>query len=57
MFTYGMIADTLTDLNNRNKKVLDTNSDVFLSAYKKTMEEVHSEIKNIKSKVSDDRIK
>ena len=56
-FTYSKIHSTLSNLNSRIKNVVDTNQDTFISAYKDTMDQVSTEIKDMKAKVATERLK
>ena len=55
--TYGEIGNVLDTLNQRIKAVVDSNQDVFISAYKDSMNKMNDELKDMKYKMSADKIK
>ena len=55
--TYGEITNVLDTLNQRIKGVVDSNQDVFISAYRDSMNKMNDELKELKYKMSADKIK
>ena len=55
--TYDEINQVLDTMNERVKKVVDSNQDVFISAYRDSMNRVNWELKEMKYKMSADKIK
>ena len=55
--TYGEIGTVLDTLNQRIKSVVDSNQDVFISAYKDSMNKMNDELRELKYKMSADKIK
>ncbi|CAI2382915.1 unnamed protein product [Moneuplotes crassus] len=55
--TYSEITGCLDTLNQRIKTVVDSNQDVFISAYKDSMNKMNSELKDIKYRMSSDKMK
>ena len=55
--TYDQIGGVLDTLNQRVQYVIDSNQDVFISAYRNTMDKMGKELKEMKYKMSADKIK
>mmetsp|Transcript_10119 Transcript_10119/g.9978 ORF Transcript_10119/g.9978 Transcript_10119/m.9978 type:complete len:150 (+) Transcript_10119:20-469(+) len=55
--TYSEITEVLGTLNQRVKTVVDSNQDVFIAAYKDSMNKMNSELKDIKHRMSSDKMK
>ena len=55
--TYSEITDVLDTLNHRIKGVVDSNQDVFISAYRDSMNKMNGELKDLKYRMSSDKIK
>ena len=55
--TYGEIGTVLDTLNQRIKSVVDSNQDVVISAYKDSMNKMNDELRELKYKMSADKIK
>ena len=55
--TYDEINSLLDEFNDKIRNVVDSNQDVFISAYRDSMNRVNSELKEMKYKMSADKIK
>ena len=55
--TYDEINGLLDEFNDKIRNVVDSNQDVFISAYRDSMNRVNSELKEMKYKMSADKIK